>query len=239
MTLLVVDATNAVARRAATKPELDPAIIAMDALDRTLIAARWLKCSHVIACFDFGTSWRSAVLPEYKAGSVGVAQHYSEAAFEVWKSRVCSVVVPDCEADDLCATLVARSTRAVYTLSSDNDFMQLAGRAHVMQYAPKDAPVWLVERTSEYVREKYGVRPDQYPAYLALVGGKSGVAGVPSVGAKRAATLLTEHDTLLKACDVVPLLSTHREHALAAERVHTLKTDAPIPPILPSACLVP
>ena len=64
------------------------------------------------------------------------------------------------------------------------------------------------------VRDRYGVRPDQVADFIALRGDPSdGLPGAPGIGAKTAAELLCEHDTL--------------EGAIAAAQNRRQRADAP------------
>jgi len=82
-------------------------------------------------------------------------------------------------------------------------------------------------RNAEGVRAKFGVTPALIPDYLALVGDAAdGYPGIPGIGAKTAASLLTRHGRIE---DFPPqLLGERRDLALLFKRLATLRTDAPL-----------
>ncbi|HZO16627.1 MAG TPA: 5'-3' exonuclease H3TH domain-containing protein, partial [Polyangiaceae bacterium] len=104
--------------------------------------------------------------------------------------------VPGYEADDLIATLVRRAVEhglRVVVASSDKDLLQLVDDAHVV--------CWDAMRGSVYgppeVEKKYGVGPGKMRELLALVGDSSdNISGVPGVGPKTAAKLLTDFGSI-------------------------------------------
>jgi len=99
------------------------------------------------------------------------------------------------EADDLIATVV-RQARAkglrVVIVSADKDLLQLVGPDVVMYDTMRDKVLGLEETKS-----KFGVEPGQVRDLLALMGDSSdNVPGVPSVGQKTAAKLLSAWGSL-------------------------------------------
>lgn len=103
------------------------------------------------------------------------------------------------EADDLIATYVreavARGSTATI-VSSDKDLMQLVGDGVTMYDTMKDRRIGVPE-----VIEKFGVAPNKVVDIQALAGDSvDNVPGVPGIGVKTAAQLITEYgdlDTLL------------------------------------------
>jgi DNA polymerase-1 len=105
------------------------------------------------------------------------------------------------EADDIIASYTCKAVEAgwdVTIVSSDKDLMQL------IALSSEDGPgVDMLDtmknerRAAPYVLEKFGVRPDQLGDVLALMGDAvDNVPGVPGIGAKTAAKLIVEYDTL-------------------------------------------
>ena len=94
------------------------------------------------------------------------------------------------------------------------------------------------------VAQKFGVRPESIPDYLALVGDAAdGFPGLPGWGAKSTAAVLARYAHLedipdsvsawdLKvrgAASLARALAEHRHEALLFRELATLRTDAPIP----------
>lgn len=102
------------------------------------------------------------------------------------------------EADDLLGTCADRASAAgweVYVVTADKDLMQMVGPKVFLFNPQKGGEIDLVGL--ERVREKFGVRPDQVVDVLALMGDSSdNVPGVPGVGPKTAAELISKYETL-------------------------------------------
>ncbi len=102
---------------------------------------------------------------------------------------------PGYEADDIIATLVAQALEAkmeVHIISGDKDFAQLISPNVRMVDTLRD-----VVYTPDLVRKKWGVPPEQFVDWQALVGDKAdNIPGVPGIGAKGAAQLLERFGTL-------------------------------------------
>ncbi|HRO00667.1 MAG TPA: DNA polymerase I [Nitrobacter sp.] len=103
------------------------------------------------------------------------------------------------EADDLIATYVRQACERGATatiVSSDKDLMQLVNGCVTMYDTMKDRRLGIPE-----VIEKFGVPPDKVVEVQALAGDSvDNVPGVPGIGVKTAAQLITEYgdlDTLL------------------------------------------
>ncbi len=103
--------------------------------------------------------------------------------------------LPGAEADDLIGTLARRACREghhVLISTGDKDMCQLVDDLIVLEDSFKEKTM-----DAAAVMEKFGVRPDQIVDYLALMGDSSdGIPGIPRVGAKTAAKLLNQYDTI-------------------------------------------
>lgn len=104
-------------------------------------------------------------------------------------------MLPGAEADDIIGTLAKRAEKEGYQVlisTGDKDMAQLVTEKVTLEDSFKDKPMNI-----EGVIEKFGVRPDQIIDYLTLMGDASdGIRGVPGVGAKTAAKLLNEYDSI-------------------------------------------
>src|SRR5438128_9968023 len=99
------------------------------------------------------------------------------------------------EADDLIATYVREACELGATatiVGSDKDLMQLVNDCVIMYDTMKDRRIGIPE-----VIEKFGVPPEKVIEVQALIGDSvDNVPGVPGVGPKAAASLITELGSL-------------------------------------------
>ena len=102
--------------------------------------------------------------------------------------------IQDYEADDLIAEMAVEALnhdKAVIVLSSDADFVQLLRNPNLRLHNLSQ------EILNEDVLEKYGVSPEQFADWKALSGDVSdNIPGVPGIGKKKAATLLTQYGSI-------------------------------------------
>ncbi|TQR66014.1 DNA polymerase I [Acinetobacter sp. RF14B] len=101
-------------------------------------------------------------------------------------------MLPGAEADDIIGTLAKRAEalgHQVLISTGDKDMAQLVTDKVTLEDSFKEKPMDV-----DGVFEKFGVWPNQIIDYLTLMGDASdGIKGVPGVGAKTAAKLLTEY----------------------------------------------
>lgn len=104
-------------------------------------------------------------------------------------------MLPGAEADDIIGTLAKRAEaegHQVLISTGDKDMAQLVTDKVTLEDSFKEKPMDV-----QSVFEKFGVWPNQIVDYLTLMGDASdGIMGVPGVGAKTAAKLLTEYGSL-------------------------------------------
>ncbi len=142
------------------------------------------------------------------------------------------------EADDLLATACgALSVEHMVTIASgDKDLLQLVTDEPpgVRVVSPATGKLY----NEHAVLEKFGVLPWRMGDLLALMGDKSdNIPGVPGIGEKRGAELLSEHGDLeevLRATvpgKVGEALKASVDAVKLARRLVTLMTDAPINPL--------
>jgi DNA polymerase-1 len=140
------------------------------------------------------------------------------------------------EADDLIATYAKHVVDAggdVTIVSSDKDLMQLVRPGVVMFDGMKNKKIGRDE-----VREKFGVEPGKVIDVQALAGDSTdNVPGVPGIGVKTAAELITEYgdlDSLLAAAGAIKQpkrrekLIEFAEQARISRALVTLKDDVPV-----------
>ncbi|MEZ4450453.1 MAG: DNA polymerase I [Nannocystaceae bacterium] len=143
--------------------------------------------------------------------------------------------VPGYEADDVIGTLARQAAEAgmdVLIVSGDKDFAQLIGDRIAMIDTLQN-----VTYDRELVRKKWGVVPERFVDYLALVGDKvDNIPGVPGIGQKGASQLLEAYgdlDGVLAAVDQLKgkqktALTEHRADALLSRDLATIDTRVPL-----------
>jgi DNA polymerase-1 len=198
--------------------------------------------SHIAVVFDSArTTFRNDIYPAYKAHRPEPPEELVPQFALIREATeafgVCRVELPGYEADDLIASY-AREFEAeggrVTIVSSDKDLMQLVREKVEMLDPIKQKPI----RTPE-VLEKFGVAPDKVVEVQALAGDSTdNVPGVPGIGIKTAAQLITEYgdlETLLARAGEIKqpkrreLLQTHADSARISKRLVALDAHAPLP----------
>jgi DNA polymerase-1 len=206
---------------------------------RKLIADH--KPAYMAASFDLaGPTFRDQIVDDYKANRVAMPDDLAEQIN--WVHQACEamgvpiVTAAGYEADDVIGTLAQRAAAhgfEVAIVSIDKDFFQLVHDG-VRVYDPREEGAWFDEQG---VAQKFGVKPSQVTAVLALVGDTSdNVAGVPGIGKKGAIDLITQYgsldELLAHTSDLKPkqreALTTHRVAALQSRELVTIRTDVPV-----------
>jgi 5'-3' exonuclease len=204
--------------------------------------------THIACAFDHVIeSFRNALYPGYKTGE-GVDENLI-AQFPLAERAVAAlgvVVWPmvEFEADDALATGTRLfsgqpGVQQVVICSPDKDLAQSVSGTLVISW-DRRRDVYLDEAG---VIAKYGVPPGSIPDWLALVGDAAdGYPGIPSWGAKSAATVLSRFEHLEsipddpgrlglpagRAARLVESLDAHREDAFLFRKLATLRDDVPI-----------
>ncbi|MDD5679318.1 MAG: 5'-3' exonuclease H3TH domain-containing protein [Kiritimatiellae bacterium] len=162
--------------------------------------------SHKLVVFDGGTpAGRLELLATYKAQRPAMppALRAQLPVIDAWldASAIAHVRMDGREADDVVASVAARAEAAgldVLVASSDKDLLQMVTPSIAVvtpgKVAEKIGPA--------EVLAKIGVRPDQVVDWLAMTGDSSdNIPGVPGIGAKTAAKLLQQWQSLANALD--------------------------------------
>ena len=176
-----------------------PAVI--DATEQSLQRAlnRHKPTHAALVMEDHDRTWRHLLYSDYKANRSPtpymLLQHIDGFNRAAENLGISSCSVANYEADDVIATIttvVADRDGEVVILSTDKVFLQLL-RPTVIANDHFNDRLYGVD----VIERDYGVRPDQYIDYLALVGDKSNnVKGVPGIGPKSAVELLVRYSTL-------------------------------------------
>ena len=154
----------------------------------------------VAVAFDVGEDEeRTAAYEDYKAGRDEMPDELAtqiDRLHEVLEVLgIATVEVDGIEADDVLATMATTAVRDGYRVeivTGDRDAMQLVDEDVTVLYTLKGISE-VAEMTPMAVQERFGVPPDRYVQLAALRGdGSDNLPGVPGVGAKTAAKLLTD-----------------------------------------------
>ncbi len=151
--------------------------------------------------------------------------------------NIARIELDDYEADDIIATYatIAQTEGTEVTIvSSDKDLMQLIRPGVSMYDAMKNKTIGEAE-----VLEKFGVAPNKVLEVQSLIGDSSdNVPGVPGIGPKTAAELITQFNTLEELLERVAeikqpkrreSLIQYAEQARISKQLIALKTDVPLP----------
>ena len=207
--------------------------------------------THLLVVWDGGLSpARVSAWPAYKAQRpempADLRPQFDGISAYLAAAGVAEFCEPDCEADDVIASLARREAaagRMTVIASADKDFMQLVSdRIGLLNPGDAAGTIW----TDENVRAKTGVAPAQVADWLALMGDAvENIPGVPGVGPKTAAKLLQEFGGLAEIYrrldEVKPerLRNALREAAGAVQRNLALVHLPDVPVALPAEALVP
>ena len=204
-----------------------------------------VKPEHLAVVFDesLTSSFRNEIYPDYKANREPPPPELKQQ-FEYCRSLVQTLGLADFssrtyEADDLIGTLAVRMREngfAIVVMSADKDLAQLLEEADLLwdyarnrRHGYHDISKWL------------GVEAWQVADWLALAGDAvDNIPGVPGIGAKTAAALLAEFDSLTEiynridtvadmkirgAARVQRLLQEHKSAALLARELTGIAVD--------------
>ncbi|WP_287409110.1 DNA polymerase I [Oceanithermus sp.] len=207
---------------------------------RTLLKLLREDGDCVIVVFDApGPSFRHEEFAGYKAQRVAPPEDFGPQVEKIKQLvdllGLVRLEVPGVEADDVLATLARRAEREGYEvviLTSDRDTYQLLSD-RVVVVTPDERRI-----TPDYLRQKYGVGPEQWVDYRALTGDPSdNIPGVKGVGAKTAAKLLAEWGSLDRLYahldEVTPpgvrkKLEEGREAAFFSREISRMRTEVPL-----------
>ena len=207
-----------------------------------------VKPEHIAVAFDesLATSFRNDIYPEYKANREPAPEELKRQ-FGQCRRYVRALGIVECgheryEADDFIGTLVERGRRQGMPstiVSRDKDLAQLLTRVdYFWDFAGKGKIGY------DRVPEVFGVWPEQIADFLALAGDSvDNIPGVPGVGKKTAAALLSHfgslediyanldrvHEVSVRGAKTLGAkLDTHRDAAELARQLTGIALDAPV-----------
>lgn len=220
---------------------------------------RQARPEHVAIAFDESLfcGFRHNLYPEYKSNRVlpePELERQLVACVELTEAMGVSAFASKVyEADDIIGTLAARyrsqnpalteqgAAHSVAIVTRDKDLAQLlrADKDHVWDFSGSE------RRFAQDIVRLYGIRPDQFPDYLGLVGDAVDcIPGVPGVGPVAACALLQHFQTLPQLYENLDevaslsyrgakkgaeLLKRHEEIAMLSRQLATIVEDVDAP----------
>ncbi|SDD08924.1 5'-3' exonuclease [Glycomyces harbinensis] len=223
--------------------------------DGLAVLARRYSPTSMVCCLEgnWRPEWRVDLMPGYKSaraqanGEEDTPEGLDDqvAAIEALLPAlgVATATHPAFEADDVIATLAARTAEPVLVVTGDRDLFQLVDdeRDHKVVYLIRGiSKAELFD--GEAVATKFGVDPGHYVDFAVLRGDPSdGLPGVKGIGAKTAVTLVNTYGGIagLKAAaaeDGSDLPERHRKSITKASdyldravKVSTAVSDVAVP----------
>ena len=189
-----------------------------------------------------GKNFRHAMYSDYKANRKPMPKELADQLprldelLQAWGVPV--LKVPQVEADDVMATVAARSAGVVdkvWFFTGDKDFMQLLdGRIGMLKPGHRGDAIKTM--TADDVRQKYQLEPEDLIQVFALAGDKSdNIPGAPGVGDKTALKLIQEFGNLevlfekLEASKLTPrlkrVLGENREQVYLSRDLFIIRQD--------------
>lgn len=214
----------------------------MEMITRLLVDRR---PAEIVAVFDddYRPAFRVAAYAGYKAArpeDPPELPHQFEVLAEVLDAAgIDRVISPGLEADDALAALSARlpEGEAAAIVTGDRDLLALVRDPQVTVLFTLRGVSELATFDEAAVQQRYGVPPRLYTEYAILRGDASdGLPGVPGIGPKRAAALLTTYGSIAGIYDSIEELPARlraafgeaRSYIEAMRTVVGLRADAPL-----------
>lgn len=241
--LIIIDISSWIFRaffaiRHLSAPDGTPVNAVHGVLNMLLKLFSMYRPTHILVARDTaGGSFRNELYTEYKANRSAPPEELIPQ-FALIKQLLEVMQLPHCEddnyeADDIIGTACVQwkdQFDEILIASGDKDLMQFVGGNVKMLDTMKDKIY-----DEDGVFEKMGVRPDQIVDYLSMVGDTSdNIPGMKGIGAKGAAKLLADYDTLekiienkseLKGKKVIEAFTDYLDNGLLSKKLITIVTD--------------
>ncbi len=241
--LIVVDISSFIFRayhaiRMLNAPDGTPVNAVSGVLSMLLKLLSQYTPSHVLIARDSGRdSFRKDIYPEYKANRSETPEElipqFSIIDELVDKLKLPSVRIEKYEADDVIGSSVTQwkdEFDEIFIASGDKDLMQFVDEKIKMLDTSKD-----ILYGPQQVFDKMGVWPNQIVDYLSMLGDTSdNVPGMRGIGAKGAAKLLAEYQTLdgcienkaaLKGKKVIEAFTEHLDQGILSRELIQIPTN--------------
>jgi DNA polymerase I len=198
------------------------------------------KPQYLVFCYDRkDPSFRKDLYEDYKANRTEMPEDLIPQIPYIKKVAdilgIPSLEVPKYEADDLIGSLTKwglKNKMEVDIVSGDKDFAQLVADGVYLVDTMKNTKIGVAG-----VQEKWGVKPEQFIDYLALVGDSSdNIPGVKGIGPKGACKLLEDYndlDGIYKNIDQIKgatkdKLIASKENAYLSQKLSAIVCDIPL-----------
>lgn len=221
-----------------------------------------LKPDYIAACYDLPEpTYRHEAFKEYKAGRKKIDD---TLVAQIERSRDIFAVLgipiyehPGFEADDMLGTIAhkmkSNKDLTVIIASGDMDTMQCIDKKRVQVYTLKKGIKDTILYDEKGVEERFSFGPRSIPDYKGLRGDPSdNIPGIKGIGEKTATTLISAYGTIEKmyvalkkdeskvaalglSPRIIGLLKDNKEEAEFSKMIATIRVDAPIDFVLPSA----
>ena len=199
---------------------------------------------HVALDADWRPQFRVDAIPSYKSHRVAgpddppdPVDPQMKIIVEMLEAFGISVAAAEgYEAEDVIATLVARTDDSVEIVTGDRDLFQLVRDPNVRVLYTLRGVTELAHVDEAWIHAKYGIPGDRYFDYAVLRGDPSdGLPGVRGIGEKTASDLVRKYgslDAILAASDLSPTvrakLRASADYLVAARKVVLMPRDAPV-----------
>jgi 5'-3' exonuclease len=245
-----------------TAPDGMPVNAVRGLIDMIASLVREHSPHELAACMDadWRPAFRVAAIPSYKAHRVAsgdASSGYREEVPDTLSPQlpvidevldavgVARLDAPGYEADDVIGTCAVRASSAVDIVTGDRDLFQLVDDARPCRVLYTVRGLRNLQLVDEaFVTAKYGIPGRAYAAFATLRGDPSdGLPGVPGVGEKTAAALVTRFGSLegiLTALDEDrdgfpggsrAKLAAARDYLAVAPAVVRVALDVPLPEV--------
>ncbi len=198
------------------------------------------KPKYLAVSFDMGLSGRETVYSDYKGTRDKMPEDLAiqmERIHQVVTAlNIPILAVEGYEADDIIATVIEQAPDVMfYVVTGDRDLLQLLKDNVQVALPSRNGPDEVYD-TARFI-EKFGIRPDQYVDFKALVGDPSdNIPGIKGIGEKTAVPLLVAYQTLdgiyhnIEAIKGATRkkLEEGREIAYISRELAQIKRDVPI-----------
>lgn len=203
------------------------------------------KPDYIAVAFDKkAPTFRHKEYEQYKANRKGMPEELVQQ-LPLLKDVIRGFNIPileieGYEADDIIGTVAKKAEEMnirVFIVTGDRDSLQLVSD-NITSVISKKGTTDVDVYTPAEVKRIFGVWPAQITDYKGLAGDKSdNIPGVPGIGNKTAASLLSEYNTLenllanletVNKKKIKELLTEYREQAVLSKKLATIETNIPI-----------